>query len=139
MFDSPSETPTRPDDIDGLVRDMEQSTAEAVQQARAHVRHSLRARVVIEPASMSHRGPTGIDGVTGDVSSGGAQVLTTTPLRINDVYLVTFDRNVIDVPPAYAVCVRARIVRSDAFEAGLRFLAPIELPLTHDRSDRSLL
>jgi len=113
---------------DELVREIEQNTPDAVTRARAHARFSVRTTVFVEEASMSHRSGTKLQGVTGDISAGGAQILTPRPLRINDMYLISFDRESVDIPPAYALCVRARLVRADAFEAGVKFISPVVLP-----------
>ncbi|MCA9299987.1 MAG: PilZ domain-containing protein, partial [Phycisphaerales bacterium] len=91
---------------------------------------SVRVKIVVEPASMSHRQGVRLQGVTGDISAGGSQILLPRPLQIGDVYLVSFDRTQLDIPPVYALCVRGRLVKSDAFEAGLRFLEPVTLPGT---------
>ncbi len=114
-------------DVEQLIADVERSTPDAVKRERAHTRHSIRAKVTVEPASMSARGSERIEGVTGDLSSGGTQLLTSKPLRIADLYLVTFDCEQVDVPPTYALCVRARLVRSDAFESGLKFLTHVDI------------
>ena len=111
-----------------ILDEMKRSTPEAVESMRAHGRLSVRANVIVDPGNQSDRGSWRVQGVTGDVSAGGAQILTPAPLRIGDIYLISFDRSKIDVPPVFARCLRARLVREDAFEAGLKFLQPIELP-----------
>lgn len=110
-----------------MVRELEQSTPEAVKRQRSNVRVPMRAKVIVEAASLSERTGTRQQGVTGDMSSGGAMILTPRPLRIGDVYLLSFDRAQVDLPPAYMLCVRARMVREDAFEAGVKFLSPVDL------------
>ena len=67
-------------------------------------------------------------GVSGDVSSGGCLLLVATPLMVGDIYWLTFDRSVIDLPPAFGRCLRCRLIREDAFEAGFKFLSPVTLP-----------
>ncbi len=117
-----------PDDANELIKELEQSTPESVKNLRAHARISVRVQVTVQPASLSERDGVRLQGVTGDVSSGGTQILLARPLRIGDLYQLTFDRAELDIPPAFAICLRARMVRSDAFEAGLKFLSPVELP-----------
>ncbi len=111
-----------------ILRELEQSTPEAVKRLRAHARLTIRARVIVEPANMSERGSWRIQGVTGDLSAGGTQILVPRPLHVGDIYLLSFDRKAIDIAPAFARCLRSRLVREDAFEAGLKFFEPVSLP-----------
>lgn len=115
-------------DTDSLINELAQSSNEAVKKMRGHARRSVRAKVFVEPASMSARTGVRFQGVTGDISSGGTQILLARPLAIGDVYLISFERTELDIPPAYALCLRGRTVRPDAYEAGLRFLEPVTLP-----------
>ena len=126
-------------EADALIAELAESTPEAVQKMRASTRLSIRAKVVVEAASLSHRDGKKLQGVTGDISTGGTQILVSRPLGIGDVYQLAFDREAVDIPPVYAVCLRGRQVRPDAFEAGLRFLEPVTLPDPEGNSKRSLL
>lgn len=116
-----------PDSIE-ILSELEQSTPDAVKRLRAHARLTIHAKVIVEPANQSERGSWRIQGVSGDLSPGGTQILVPAPLRVGDLYLLTFDRGVLDVPPTFARCLRARLVREDAFEAGLKFFEAIRLP-----------
>ena len=115
-------------ETEALIDELSQSTPDAVKKLRHHTRLSIRAKVVIEAGSLSHRDGRKLQGVTGDISAGGTQILVARPLLIGDIYQVSFDRSEFDVPPALAICLRGRQVRPDAYEAGLRFLQPIVLP-----------
>ncbi|MBO6512790.1 MAG: PilZ domain-containing protein [Phycisphaerales bacterium] len=115
-------------DADSLIDELAQSSSEAVKKMRGHARRSVRVKVFVEPASMSARTGVRFQGVTGDISSGGTQILLARPLAIGDVYLISFERTELDIPPVYALCLRGRTVRPDAYEAGLRFLEPVTLP-----------
>lgn len=126
-------------EAESLIDELAASTPEAVQKMRASTRLSIRAKVTIEPASLSHRDGRKLQGVTGDISTGGTQILLPKPLQIGDVYQIEFDRELIELPPIYAICLRGRQVRPDAFEAGLRFLEPVTLPTQGDQTPRSLL
>lgn len=126
-------------ETDALIDELSASTPDAVKKMRSSTRLSIRAKVTVEPGSLSHRDGVKLQGVTGDVSAGGMQVLVARPLRIGDIYQVTFDRKEFDVAPAYALCLRGRQVRPDAFEAGLRFLEPITLPSSGEEESKSLL
>ena len=126
-------------DTDSLIDELAQSTPDVVKKMRHHTRLSIRAKVVIEAGSLSHRDGRKLQGVTGDISSGGAQILVARPLLIGDIYQVSFDRSEFDVAPALAICLRGRQVRPDAFEAGLRFLEPITLPAAEDEEPKTLI
>lgn len=124
---------------DEMIAEIEQNTSDAVKRERAHARFSVRARVTAEPGSMSHRNGQAIDGVTGDVSAGGALILTSRPLFVNDVYLLCFDQAALPIPPVHALCLRVRMIRPDAFEVGLKFFSPIETPKLNDRGGNNTL
>ena len=113
---------------DELVEELASNTTDAIKAQRQSVRLDIRVAVMIEPASLSARDGHKLQGVTGDVSVGGMQILLPKPLNIGDVYQASFNRNELDLPPVFAICLRGRQVRPDAFEAGLRFLEPVQLP-----------
>ncbi len=120
-----------------LLLELEQNTPDAVQQQRSHTRITVRCRITCQPGNASERRALKVQGVSGDVSSGGCLILLPTPLQVGDIYWLTFDRKVIDLPPAFARCLRCRLVREDAFEAGFTFLTPVTLP--GSVSDQDLL
>lgn len=122
-------TPSTTDAADAvLLQELEKSTQDAVIRGRAHVRLNVRSRIIVQSADHSRRALARLEGVTGDVSRGGCQLLLSAPLAVGDFFLLTFDRSAIDIAPAFARCVRARFIREDAFEAGLSFLNPVDLP-----------
>jgi c-di-GMP-binding flagellar brake protein YcgR len=126
-------------DASELLDELSQSTSEAVKSMRQSTRMDVRIKVFVEQASLSMRDGTQLQGVTGDISVGGSQILLARPLRIGDVYQISFDREEFDLPPVYAVCLRARQVRPDAFEAGMRFLEQIELPQSGGNKPQGLI
>lgn len=111
-----------------LIAELAANTGEAARSARRSTRLVIQAKVAVEKGSLSERTSAPLRGITGDISSGGTQLLLPRPLQIGDVYLLSFDRAEVDIAPVFALCLRGRQVRSDAFEAGLRFLEPVELP-----------
>lgn len=124
-------------EADSLIDELAQSSSEAVKKLRGHVRRSMRVKVYVEPASLSARNGLRFQGVTGDISSGGTQILLARPLAIGDVYQISFERDELDIPPVYALCLRGRTVRPDAYEAGLRFLEPVTLPSSSPAEDEN--
>lgn len=124
-------------DTDALIDELAQSTPDAVRQMRHHTRLSIRVKVFVEPASLSHRDGVRLQGVTGDLSAGGTQILVPCPLLIGDLYQIWFDRSELDLPAVFALCLRGRTIRPDAYEAGLRFLEPVTLPVNPDAKTHS--
>ncbi|MGJ8637506.1 MAG: PilZ domain-containing protein [Phycisphaerales bacterium] len=122
-------------EADSLIDELSKSSSDAVKKLRSQARQSLRVKVFVEPASMSARNGVRFQGVTGDISSGGTQILLARPLAIGDVYQISFERSELDIPPVYALCLRGRTVRPDAYEAGLRFLEPVTLPSSSSAED----
>lgn len=111
-----------------LLSELERNTPEEVRQQRSHFRISLKAKVILEPGSSSEMLKLRLQGVTGDISEGGCCALFPMPVHVGDVYRLTFDRSVFDQPLMFVRCVRCRLLREDAFEAGFQFFAPIQLP-----------
>lgn len=110
-----------------LLHELERSTPEAVKRQRAHDRVTVKAKVIVQPGNRSERESRMLRGVTGDVSGGGCQVLLPEPLAVGDIYLLTFEREVLDLGPTYARCLRVRMIREDAFEVGVKFFNEVDL------------
>ncbi len=119
--------------------ELEQNTSAAIWSKRAHDRVALRMTVVAEPGNASQRHKSKVQGVSNDVSAGGCSVLFPSPIYVGDIYLLTFDRSVIDVPPTLARCLRCQMVREDAFQCGFRFFTPLEIPNLESRMISDLL
>jgi hypothetical protein len=126
-------------DNDELIAELAANTSDATRSMRQSTRQVVQASVQVERGSLSERTGSPLQGITGDISAGGAQLLLPRPLGIGDVYLLSFNRSEIDIPPVYAVCLRGRQVRTDAYEAGMRFLEPVTLPSASSHSEQDLL
>jgi hypothetical protein len=111
-----------------LLAELERSTPDAVKKARAHTRLEVRCKVFAQPGDMSRRLDMKLQGVTGDISKGGCQALFPLPLHVGDIFSLSFDRSVLDIPPVLARCMRCRMIRDDAFETGLSFFVHVDLP-----------
>ncbi|MEO1584185.1 MAG: PilZ domain-containing protein [Planctomycetota bacterium] len=119
-----------------LLRELEQQTPEAIRRQRSAERQAVRINVTIRPGNSSERGPDAdIAGVTGDVSSNGAGLMTSRPIRVGDVYQLVFEKGELDLPIVYARCMRCRVVREDAFESGFSFFDKITLTPTDATDD----
>ena len=111
-----------------MLQELEQNTPEEIRRQRTHFRLAVKARVILQPGNASQLLTLKIKGITGDISEGGCSVLFPIPPAVGDVYRLQFDRTVLDLPLTFARCVRCRLVREDAFEAGFAFFSPICLP-----------
>ncbi len=110
-----------------LLSELEQQTPEAIRKLRTSERHEISVPVLIKPGNASDSHKSAVNAVTGDVSSGGCQVMSEIPLNVGDVYKLDFEKGELDLPTVYARCLRCRLVREDAFECGFAFFNQIKL------------
>ncbi len=130
MFDEleqPTNTPGS-DEAHELLRELEQNTTEEMRRQRSHFRLAIKSAVVMQAGNASELLSFKVKGVTGDISEGGCCVLFPIPTRVGDIYRLQFDREALDLPLTFARCVRCRLVREDAYEAGFAFFKTISLP-----------
>ena len=142
MLDSFEDDPSPLDggEAFGLLRDLERNTPAEIRRQRAHFRLAIKAGVILQPGNAHDLLKLKIQGVTGDVSEGGFSGLFPIPICVGNVYRLQFDRKELDLPLTFARCVRCRLVREDAFEAGFAFFSPIALPdEVIDRAESSLV
>ena len=71
-----------------------------------------------------------VQGVTGDISAGGCQAMFPIPIKVGDVYRLTFDAEQLDLPLIFARCLRCRLLQEDAYKASFAFFTTIKLPET---------
>jgi c-di-GMP-binding flagellar brake protein YcgR len=116
------------DDAFDLLQDLEKNTSEEIRRQRAHFRLAIKASVTLQSGNASELLSMKVKGVTGDISAGGTSILFPIAPRVGDIYRLEFDREALDLPLTFARCVRCRLVREDAFEAGFSFFSPITLP-----------
>jgi len=116
------------DDAFDLLQDLEKNTSEEIRRQRAHFRLAIKASVTLQSGNASELLSMKVKGVTGDISAGGTSILFPIAPRVGDIYRLVFDREALDLPLTFARCVRCRLVREDAFEAGFSFFSPITLP-----------
>lgn len=116
------------DDAFNLLQDLKKNTPEEIRRQRAHFRLTIKAGVTLQAGNASELLSLKVKGVTGDISAGGTSILVPIAPRVGDIYRLAFDRDALDLPLTFARCVRCRLVREDAFEAGFSFFSPIVLP-----------
>ena len=114
------------DAIEAL-QELEQNTRRAVIRQRSNERLEIDISVTVRPGNSSERQRSAWKGVTANVSGSGCMLVTSSPLIPGDIYSVEFHDDAIELPNTLGRCVRSRMIRDDAFEAGLRFFDPIDL------------
>ncbi len=118
--------------------EIEQNTPQQIKRMRSSARIAVRAKVVAQPANSSQRNGFQTQGVLGDISRGGCQILFSDPILVGDIYRLSFDRSLLDLEPLFARCLRCRLVRENAFEAGFSFFHPIDLTGLEKQSESEL-
>ena len=106
---------------------LEQNTCESLVRQRASERVQIRTKVVVRPGNSSQRHELAVEGLTGDISNGGCQILTGRPVLPGDIFWLEFSDEHIAIGSLLARCMRCRMIREDTFEVGFRFLHEIDL------------
>lgn len=114
---------------------IQSSTAAAIAAQRKHRRFDIRLKVVVLPANTVDRAELKWLGECHDISSGGCRVLAQRPLELGSVYWIQFEPTKFTIDPVFARCVRGHLLRENAFEFGMSFLTPIEIPETAQESE----
>lgn len=129
MFDELEDLPAiNPQEGFDLLQELERSTPAEIRRQREDFRLTVKCRVELLPGNASEALKFHVQGVTGDISEGGCKALFSVPIRVGDVYRLEFDPKTLDLPIAFARCVRCLLLRDDAYEAGFKFFAPVTLP-----------
>lgn len=111
-----------------MLAELERNTPDEIRRMRTQFRVMVKSRVLIQPGNASELTRLKYQGVTGDLSEGGCRILVPLPVTVGDVFRLSFDRKVLDLPLTYSQCVRCIMLKDDAFEVGFRFFVPITLP-----------
>ncbi len=121
------------------VNTLQSNNAEAIESQRKHRRFEIRTRVVVHPSDAVDRGNQKWLGECHDISKGGCRLLTQKPLQIGSVYWIQFEPSDVKLDPVFARCVRGHLLRENAFELGMCFLTPIELPQPENSEETDLV
>lgn len=116
------------DDAFELLQQLERNKTADIRRKRAHFRLGIKAGVILQSGNTSELLDFKIKGVTGDLSEGGTSCLFPIPPHVGDIYRFQFDRQSLDLPLTFARCVRCRLIRENAYEAGFSFFQKICLP-----------
>ncbi len=115
------------------VQSLQSSNEEAIMAQRKHTRFEIRTKVIIHPSDCIDRGSMQWLAECHDISKGGCRLLTQKPVQIGSIYWIQFQPTKdTKLDPVFARCVRGQLLRENAFEFGMCFLTPIELPETED-------
>ena len=87
----------------------------------------VRATVWVEPGNFSDRDGHKHVGMSSRISEESLVTVFQAPLRVGDVYRVTFDKELLDLAPCYAHCRRCYFVNEETFESTLVFLESVNL------------
>ena len=117
------------------VKSLQTASEEAVAAQRRHRRFEIRTKVIVHPSDTIDRGDLQWLGECHDISKGGCCLLTQKPLQLGSVYWVQFQPTEVKLDPVFARCVRGRLLRENAFEFGMCFLTPIDLPQPEDATE----
>ncbi len=121
------QTETASDDAMESLADLERNVSDVVKRARSSSRVRIRSKVIAQPGKSGDRLKSKVQGITGDISAGGCQILFPIPLRVGDIYWLTFDKNDLEIDSVFGRCQRCRLIREDAYEAGFKFFTRIDL------------
>ncbi len=87
----------------------------------------VKATVWVEPGNFGDRDGHKHVGMSSRISEESLVTVFQAPLRVGDVYRVTFDKELLDLAPCYAQCWRCHLVNEEAFESTLVFFEPVNL------------
>ncbi len=132
------DVPSEAEVLDSLA-DFERNTSDEIKLTRSSTRVRIRSKVIAQPGNSSDRQTTKVQGITGDISAGGCQILFPTPIGVGDIYWLTFDTTEVDLDSIFARCLRCRLIREDAYEAGFKFFESIDLTETVESGNTEAL
>jgi hypothetical protein len=110
-----------------FLQEVETHVSEEKKQLRTHERLAAKMKVVLQPGNSSEFLGFKVQGITGNVSASGCQVLFPVPAEVGDVYRLRFDDKKLNQSPLFARCLRCRFISENEFETGFLFMGPITL------------
>ena len=115
-----------------LLEELALNHVDDVKEKRINGRLKLKAPCWASPGNLSQRAEFSYKGSTRDLSTGGLLAVFPSPLTVGDLYHISFDRQVLDLPPLTARCIKCRMVEDDTFETALDFFQTVEFPGSSD-------
>ena len=114
------------DAIEAL-KELSNNTESALVAARASERIELQTDVVLRPGNGSERNRYASSTLTVDISNGGCMLISPAPVVTGDIYWLEFSDEHLRIGSLFARCIRCRMVSEGVYEAGFRFMVPIDL------------
>ena len=111
-----------------LLKELEGQSLDELRGRRTHERYQVRMTVVLRPGNSHEIDDIELEGRAADISRSGCQAVFSAPVLVGNVYRLQFDAEPLKATLFFARCVRCRLLREDAFEAGFNFFTPISLP-----------
>ena len=122
------------------VKSLKSNNTEAIKAQRKHRRFEIRTKVILHPGDCVERGTLQWTGECHDISKGGCRILTQKPLELGSIYWIQFKPSEdVKLDPVFARCVRGQLLRENAFDFGMCFLTPIELPEPKDSIEADVI
>ena len=109
------------------LQDLEKNKPDSIKQSRRSERLRIKVPVVARPGDSGRRTSFSADGITADMSAGGCQILFPVPVYVGHFYQLTFEKGRLPFDSLIARCLRCRLIREDAYEAGMSFLDKVNL------------
>ncbi len=125
MFDSRQE-PT-PEDALTLIEELELNQPKRVMEVRCVDGVEIKATVWVESGSATDRDDHKLVGRSSRIGQLNLTTVFRQPLRVGDVYWITFDRESLNLNPRYALCRKCCLVNEGTFQSTLTFFAPVAL------------
>ena len=116
------------------LQDLENNKPASIKSARRSERLRIKVPVVARPGDSGRRIEFSADGITADMSAGGCQILFAVPVYVGHFYQLTFERGRLPFDSLIARCLRCRLIREDAYEAGMSFLDKVNLSEVSENS-----
>ena len=123
----PTSASDEPEELLEALVDLERNTSDAIIKSRSTARLRMKSKVIAQPGNSGDRAKLKMQGILGDISAGGCQILFPVPARVGDIYWLKYDKSEINVNEMFARCLRCRMIREDAYEAGFKFFEPVDL------------
>ncbi len=110
-----------------VLEELELNQPKDVMEIRCIDEVEVKSTIWVEPGNASDRDGHKLVGMSSRIGKMNVTTVFSRPLRVGDVYRITFDKDVVDVESCYGLCRRCRFVNADTFESMLTFFAPVRM------------
>ena len=110
-----------------VLEELELNQPKDVMEVRCVDEVEVKSTIWVEPGNASDRDGHKLVGMSSRIGKMNVTTVFSRPLRVGDVYRITFDKEALDLEPCYGLCRRCRFVNADTFESMLTFFAPVRM------------